>query len=121
MDLVSGVQKAKQRGEARTSTGYKKTATKAKKYFTPFLTLCFIDILCCVVIPIPVFSMLWTAYCIFCEFVSVREKSWQKEELRKAEKTMRVIIDNKDEIAKMAAELLFQRENENNTVKKEEK
>ena len=97
------------------------TATKAKKYFTPFLTLCFIDILCCVVIPIPVFSMLWTAYCIFCEFVSVREKSWQKEELRKAEKTMRVIIDNKDEIAKMAAELLFQRENENNTVKKEEK
>ena len=120
VDLVSGVQKAKQRGEARTSTGYKKTATKAKKYFTPFLTLCFIDILCCVVIPIPVFSMLWTAYCIFCEFVSVREKSWQKEELRKAEKTMRVIIDNKDEIAKMAAELLFQRENENNTVKKEE-
>ncbi|WP_302587417.1 hypothetical protein [Paraprevotella clara] len=82
VDLVSGVQKAKQRGEARTSTGYKKTATKAKKYFTPFLTLCFIDILCCVVIPIPVFSMLWTAYCIFCEFVSVREKSWQKEELR---------------------------------------
>ncbi len=45
VDLVSGVQKAKQRGEARTSTGYKKTATKAKKYFTPFLTLCFIDIL----------------------------------------------------------------------------
>ena len=34
---------------------------------------------------------------------------------------MRVIIDNKDEIAKMAAELLFQKENENNTVKKEEK
>ena len=101
--------------------GVQEDGHEAKKYFTPFLTLCFIDILCCVVVPIPVFSMLWTAYCIFCEFVSVREKSWQKEELRKAEKTMRVIIDNKDEIAKMAAGLLFQREHDNNTVKKEEK
>ena len=36
VDLVSGVLKARQRGEARTSTGYKKTATKARKYFTPF-------------------------------------------------------------------------------------
>ena len=32
VDLVSGIMKAKQRGEARTSTGYKKTAIKAKKY-----------------------------------------------------------------------------------------
>ena len=39
VDLVSGVLKARQRGEARTSTGYKKTATKARKYFTPFIEL----------------------------------------------------------------------------------
>lgn len=56
VDLVSGIMKAKQRGEARTSTGYKKTAIKAKKYFTPFIELCFIDLLCCVVIPFPVFQ-----------------------------------------------------------------
>ena len=31
IDLLTGVMKAKQRGEARTSTGYKKTAVKAKK------------------------------------------------------------------------------------------
>lgn len=55
VDLISGVMKARQRGEARTSTGYKKTATKARKYFTPFIELCFIDLLCCVVIPFPVF------------------------------------------------------------------
>ena len=59
VDLVSGIMKAKQRGEARTSTGYKKTAIKAKKYFTPFIELCFIDLLCCVIIPFPVFSMIW--------------------------------------------------------------
>ena len=104
--------KAKQRGEARTSTGYKKTAVKAKKYFTPFIELCFIDLLCCVVIPFPVFSMIWTGYCIFCEFKSVREKSWEKAELRKAEKTMSVIIENKDDIAKIMAQILFDSEKE---------
>lgn len=83
VDLVSGIMKAKQRGEARTSTGYKKTAIKAKKYFTPFIELCFIDLLCCVVIPFPVFSMIWTGYCIFCEFKSVREKSWEKRSCAK--------------------------------------
>ena len=117
VDLVSGVLKARQRGEARTSTGYKKTATKARKYFTPFIELCFIDLLCCVVIPFPVFSMLWTGYCIFCEFVSVREKSWEKAELRKAEKTMSVIIENKDDIAKIMAQVLF----DNEKVKEENK
>ena len=98
------------------ATGYKKTAVKAKKYFTPFIELCFIDLLCCVVIPFPVFSMIWTGYCIFCEFKSVREKSWEKAELRKAEKTMSVIIENKDDIAKIMAQILFDNEN-----KKEDK
>ena len=110
IDFVFGLIKAKKRGEARTSTGYKKTASKAQKYFSPFMVLVFIDLICCVVIPFPVFSML----CVFCEFKSVREKSWQKAELRKAEKTMSVIIENKDDIAKLAAQILFE------TNKKEE-
>lgn len=35
VDLVTGVMKARQRGEARRSTGYKKTAVKAKKILYP--------------------------------------------------------------------------------------
>lgn len=107
IDLIFGVQKAKHNGEARTSTGYKKTAAKAQKYFSPFLVLVFIDLICCYLIPVPAFSMIWAAYCVFCEFKSVREKSWQKAELRKAEKTMNIIIENKDDIAKLVAEMLF--------------
>lgn len=49
-------------------------------------------------------------------FKSVREKSWEKAELRKAEKTMSVIIENKDDIAKIMAQILFDNEN-----KKEDK
>ncbi len=111
IDGISGVAKAKERGEARTSIGYKKTADKARKYFTPFLSLVCIDMITSVVIPIPAFSMLWAAYCMFCEFVSVREKSWQKEEMRQAEKTMSVIIENKDDIAKLVAKMLFEQKN----------
>lgn len=119
MDFISGVQKAKQRGELRTSAKYKKTVTKAKKYFSPFLVLTMIDLICCVVIPFPIFAMLWAAYVCFCEFKSVREKSWEKEELRKAEKTMSIIIENKDDIARLAAQILFEsqkeKENKNDT------
>lgn len=56
--------------------------------------------------------MIWTGYCIFCEFKSVREKSWEKAELRKAENTMSVIIENKDDIAKILAQILFDSEKE---------
>ena len=49
IDFISGIQKAKQRGELRTSKKYKMTATKAKKYFNPFLTLVMIDLICCIV------------------------------------------------------------------------
>lgn len=108
VDLITGIIKAKQRGEARTSQALKKTATKGQKYFTPYLVLVCIDVLTSVIIPFPVFSMLWAAYCILCEFKSVREKSWKKAELRKAERTMNVIIENKEDIAKLAAEILFE-------------
>lgn len=112
IDLISGVQKARARGEATTSQGFKKTCEKARKYFGPYIVLICIDLLACVLIPVPAFSMLWAAYCIFCEFKSVREKSWQKEELRKAEKTMNIIIENKDDLAKLVAAVLFEQQQE---------
>jgi len=110
IDLISGVQKARARGEATTSQGFKKTCEKARKYFGPYIVLICIDLLACVLIPVPAFSMLWAAYCIFCEFKSVREKSWQKEEVRKAEKTLSVIIENKDDLAKLVAAVLFEQQ-----------
>ena len=106
VDLVFGVFKAKQLGEATTSTGLKKTCEKARKYFSPFMVLVCIDLLSSVISPVPAFSLLWASYCIFCEFISVREKAWQKAELRKQERTMSIILENKDDIAKLIAELI---------------
>ena len=106
IDLYFGVKKAKENGRATTSKGLKKTCEKGRKYFSPYLVLVCIDFLACVVIPIPALSMIWAAYCIFCEFTSVKEKAWEKEELRKAEETFNVVLENKDDLAKAIAQLL---------------
>lgn len=111
IDLVLGVRKARANGEATTSTGLKKTCDKARKYFSPFMaTVCIDMIAACADIPVPFFSMLWAVYCVFCEFISIREKAWQKAEIRQQERTMKVILENKDDIARTLLSLLQQQE-----------
>lgn len=105
-DLVSGVMKARKNGEATTSTGLKKTCDKARKYFSPFLTMACVDAIACIIIPVPLFSMIWAGYVCFCEFMSVREKSWEKAEIRKQERTVSILLENKDDIAKMIADII---------------
>lgn len=107
VDLIFGIKKARLLGQATTSTGYKKTCEKGKKYFTPFAVLMCIDLISSVILPAPFFSMIWSAYCLFCEFKSVREKSWTKAELRKAERTMNIVIENKEDIAKLVSQLVL--------------
>lgn len=122
VDLVFGVRKAKINGEATTSTGLKKTCDKARKYFSPYMaTVCIDTIAACADCPIPIFSMLWAAYCIFCEFISIREKAWQKAEIRKQERTMKVILENKDDTAKTLLQLLNQQQDQEGGQKDESK
>ena len=103
------MRKAKRNGEATTSTGFKKTCDKARKYFSPFMATVCIDIIAaCANLQVPIFSILWSAYCVFCEFISIREKAWQKAEIRKQERTMKVILENKEDIAKTLIQLLNQ-------------
>lgn len=113
VDLIFGLRKAKRNGEATTSTGLKKTCDKARKYFSPFMATVCIDIIAaCANLQVPIFTMLWSAYCVFCEFISIREKAWQKAEIRKQERTMKVILENKEDIAKTLIQLLNQEQKE---------
>lgn len=60
---------------------------------------------------IPAFSLLLA--CLLHGSVSsapVTEKSWKKKELRDAANTMKVIIENKDDFAKVLAEILKEKE-----------
>ena len=121
VDLVFGVRKARRNGEATTSTGLKKTCDKARKYFSPYMvTVCIDLIAACANVPCPFFSMIWAAYCVFCEFMSVREKAWQKAEIRKQERTMRVMLENRHDLAKAIAEAMAMQDDERNKTGKEE-
>lgn len=127
-DLVAGVWKARQRGEARTSRGYKMTAEKAGKYFLPMVCLTAADFITADISPAPVFTMVMAGWNIFCEVRSVLESTREKAELRDAANTMRVVLQNKDDLARAIAALLGQadgakggKENKGNATKKEEK
>lgn len=106
VDFFAGIHKARQRNEATTSKGFKKTAKKGMKYLMPYMVLVSIDLICSAVLPVPAFSMIWAVYCIFCEFVSVREKAWEKAEMQRAARTMSIVIENKDDIAALVSQLI---------------
>lgn len=119
IDLVFGVRKARRNGEATTSTGLKKTCDKARKYFSPYMvTVCIDLIAACANVPCPFFSMIWAGYCVFCEFISVREKAWQKAEIRKQERTMRVMLENRHDLAAAIAEAMKVQDEEKNRTEK---
>ncbi len=75
-----------------------------------------------VIIPVPAFTMLYGAFCIFCEFRSVMEKTHEKQEILDAATTMNVIIKNKDDIAQLVSQSIEHilsnkdKENENNRI-----
>lgn len=106
IDLISGVHKAIKAHIARTSEAYKRTCDKANKYFSPMLRLTFIDILTSAIFAVPFFTLLWGGWCVFCEWKSVTEKTHTKQELRKAANTMNVILENKEEVAKVLVQVL---------------
>lgn len=106
VDLWVGVAKAKKAGIARRSTGYKRTCDKATKYFFPMLCLSCIDLMACTLLPVPLFTLALAAFNIFCEYKSVMENTHEKAEMRKAEKTMSIILENKDDLASAIAKIL---------------
>lgn len=113
IDLITGVQKAKKMGIARTSQGYKMTCVKAEKYFLPMLCLTCLDLIGSVIFPAPFFTMLLGAFNLFCEFKSVLEKTHEKAEIREAANTLNVVVKNKDDLAKAVASILNDMANKN--------
>ena len=96
VDLFFGIRKAHERGQSTTSRGLKMTSRKAVKYFVPFLVLSLIDIIGSMVFAAPYLSTAWAGYCLFCEFKSVREKAWEKEEIERQNRIVQATIADGD-------------------------
>lgn len=90
-DLWSGVRKAKQRGEFRTSDGYKRTIDKIAKYYNMMLALTLVDVAQIAIIffihwfygydilMLPWFTAIGMLYIAFVEIKSIREPANIKE------------------------------------------
>lgn len=102
IDLISGIRKAKQRGELRSSEGYKRTVDKALKYYS-LLILCFlVDVIASMIVSVPYFTLAAGIGIILIEIKSWYEKADEKD--RNDIATIAALVKSKDDIVKAAAD-----------------
>lgn len=97
LDLRSGIAKAKQRGEYRSSFKFRKTCQKFNEYGNTLLILTIVDVLIMVfedvltmqmhwTLPnIPIFTFLGAIGVCYIEYKSIREKAEDKHKFEEAE------------------------------------
>lgn len=81
-DLITGIRKSRKLGRKLNSRGYKRTCRKAMDYFLPMTCLSCIDVLASAVTGLPVLTMVFGGYCVFCELKSVMETTCDKAAIR---------------------------------------
>ena len=117
IDLVSGYRKAKERGEARTSYGLRRTVTKAVLYYALLLFAFMFDCIGTFFYPLPYVTFLVTAFLIFIEGKSILEKAHDKDKrkLNRSLDDLSVMLENKDDLLKGIAEILKKQNKEDST------
>ncbi len=105
-DLITGVRKSRKLGHKINSRGYKRTCSKALNYFLPLTCMSCIDMLASVVVSVPVLTMVFGCYCVFCELKSVLETTHDKEMIRSEVKELLEIGGNLKELKEKIYTLL---------------
>ena len=106
IDMFSGINKAKKIGQEITSRKMGGTFTKAWDYFAPFTCLTLLDLLASIILPFPFFSLVCAGVCVYREFKSIREKSWQKQQIHDFDRTIKIAASDKADIAKILASIV---------------
>lgn len=126
VDLVSGLIKAKQRGEMRSSYGLKRTLNKFVLYEGGMLIAAGIDLLIHLshllqlfplkaIEGVPVITLVVGIYLLIVEALSVREKADQKvrDDMRKAKELLEKVI-TKEDIADLLPKVIERRSKDGN-------
>lgn len=114
IDLVSGIRKAKERGEMRTSYGFKQTVNKAVLYYAFMLFGFMFDCIGMFFYPLPIVTLIASAFLIFIECKSVFEKAHDKDK-RKFNRSLNelvTLLDNRDDLLKGITEIVRQKAEE---------
>lgn len=108
LDLISGYRKAKERKEARTSYGLRRTVTKAVLYYALMLFAFMFDCIGTFFYPLPYITFIAAAFLIFIEARSILEKANDKDKrkLNKSLEELSILLDNKDDLIRGVAEIV---------------
>lgn len=108
IDLISGWKKAKERGEARTSYGLRRTVTKTVLYYALMIFAFMFDCIGMFFYDQPCVTLVAAAFLIFIEAKSIFEKAHDKDKrkLNKSLEDLSLLLEHKDDIAKGVAEIL---------------
>lgn len=115
IDLISGWHKAKERGEARTSYGLRRTVSKTVLYYALMLFAFMFDCIGTFFYPQPYITLIAAAFLIFIECKSILEKAHDKDKwkMNKSLEDLNIILDNKDDLLKGLSEILKNQTKEN--------
>lgn len=108
IDLISGVRKAKERGEMRTSYGFKQTVNKVVMYYAFMVFAFMFDCIGMFFYPMPFVTLIAAGFLIFIECKSVFEKAHDKDK-RKFNKSLQelaILFDNKEDLIKGLSEIV---------------
>lgn len=115
MDLWSGVRKAKKRGEARMSYGYRRTIDKLSRYINIMLAITVVDMIV-LISPIylalkalpafPYLSLLAVIFIAIIEVKSMCEKAEDKQKFKSTSMLAGKVIASKDDITKIIEEVM---------------
>jgi hypothetical protein len=124
-DLVSGVRKARRRGDARTSYGYKKTVDKITRYYNMLFVVSLIDVILVVSqvhaffhIPVlPYFTAVGALALCLIELKSIYEKAEDKVKLDTLGSMAGSVIRNRSDVDRIISEVAkYLKEKEDETV-----
>lgn len=123
LDLISGYRKAKERGEARTSYGLRRTVTKAVLYYALMLFAFMFDCIGTFFYPLSYVTFIAAAFLIFIEAKSIFEKAHDKDKrkLNKSLEELSILLDNREDLIKGVAEIVKSQIKVEEKEKEEEK
>lgn len=108
LDLISGWRKAKERQEARTSFGLRRTVTKSVLYYALMLFAFMFDCIGMFFYTEPYVTLIAAGFLIFIEGKSILEKAHDKDKrkLNRHLEDLSSILENKDDLLKGIADVL---------------
>jgi hypothetical protein len=103
LDLLSGYRKAKQRNEARTSNGLRRTVDKAIRYYSLMIIAFLFDCIITFFSPYPIATFIFAAFVFAIELKSIWEKAHEKTKKKELETIKEIIslVENKEHLLQM--------------------